>query len=119
GAATIAAGRCGEPVKLNLGDIGYYRVRYDAASHAALARAIGEMSPADRVNFLADTWASVEAGALVPAAFLELVDAIAADDDRAVWDQMIGVFTRLDHLERGRPQRSAFQAYARAKLRPV
>ncbi len=39
----IAAGRCGEPVKLNLGDIGYYRVEYDAASRAAL----GEIVPAD------------------------------------------------------------------------
>src|SRR5262249_12036360 len=29
GAAEIAAGRCGDPVKLNLGDVGYYRVQYD------------------------------------------------------------------------------------------
>ena len=27
GAAEIAAGRCGDPVKLNLGDVGYYRVQ--------------------------------------------------------------------------------------------
>src|SRR5262249_51990837 len=31
-AAEIAAGPCGEPVKLNLGDVGYYRVYHDAAT---------------------------------------------------------------------------------------
>src|SRR5262245_6266688 len=31
GAAEMAAGRCGDPVKLNPGDVGYYRVQYDAA----------------------------------------------------------------------------------------
>src|SRR5262249_29344701 len=36
--AEIAAGRCGDAVKLNLGDVGYYRVRYDAAMRDALAR---------------------------------------------------------------------------------
>ena len=57
----IAAGRCGEPVKLNLGDVGYYRVEYDAASRAALAKSMALMAPADRVNLLADSWALVEA----------------------------------------------------------
>src|SRR5205823_6454148 len=31
GTAEIAAGRCGDAIKLNLGDVGYYRVRYDTA----------------------------------------------------------------------------------------
>jgi aminopeptidase N len=119
GASRIDAGPCGDPLKLNLGDMGYYRVQYDAATQAALARSITQMSPADRVNFLADTWASVEAGRLSPASFLELVDAIDVTDNRAVWDAVIGVFTRLDRLERDQPGRAGFQAYARAKLRPV
>ena len=32
---------------------------------------------------------------------------------------MIAVLTRLDRLERGKPGRADFQAYARAKLRLV
>jgi aminopeptidase N len=119
GTAEVEAGPCGEPVKLNLGDVGYYRVQYDAASQAALARSIGTMAAADRVNVLADIWALVEAGRAAPAAYLDLLDAIAGDDDRAVWDQAIRTFNRLDHLERGRPARPALQAYARARLRPV
>jgi aminopeptidase N len=115
----IVVGQCGEPVKLNLGDIGYYRVEYDAASRAALAKALPLMAPADRVNLLADSWALVEAGRVEPASYLELVEEIGNDGTRAVWEQVIRTLTRLDWLARGRPERPAVQAYARAKLRPL
>jgi aminopeptidase N len=119
GTSRIDAGPCSDPLKLNLGDLGYYRVQYDAATQAALAKSIGQMSSADRLNFLADTWASVETGRLAPASFLELIDAVDATDSRVVWDDIIAVFTRLDRLERNQPGRPLFQAYARAKLRSV
>jgi aminopeptidase N len=119
GASRIDAGPCGDPLKLNLGDLGYYRVQYDAATQAELAKSVRQMSPADRVNFLADTWASVEAGRLAPGSYFELVDAIDVADNRAVWEDIIRVFARLDRLERDQPGRAGFQAYARAKLHPV
>jgi aminopeptidase N len=119
GASEIKAGSCDEPVKLNVGDVGYYRVQYDAATQAALARSIAALEPADRVNLLADTWALVEAGRGVPANYFNLVERLSSEDNRAVWDQIIRTFSRIDHLERGRPGRAAFQIYARAKLRPV
>jgi aminopeptidase N len=118
-AKEIAAGRCGEPVKLNFGDIGYYRVEYDAPAQTALAKSYALMSPADRVNLLADGWALVESGRASSASYLELVEEIGSEDGRAVWDQVITTFRRLDRLQRNRPERAAFQAYARAKLRPV
>src|SRR5262249_42392207 len=61
GTAEIDAGRCGDAIKLNLGDVGYYRVRYDAAMQEALARRFSLMAPADRINLLNDAWALVEA----------------------------------------------------------
>jgi aminopeptidase N len=118
-ASEIKAGSCDDPVKPNLGDVGYYRVQYDAATQAALTRSIGELGPADRVNLLADTWALVEAGRGAPANYFDLVERLSSEDSRAVWDQIIRTFSRIDHLERGRPGRAAFQTYARARLRPV
>ncbi len=91
GTADIDAGPCGEALKLNLGGIGYYRVQYDAATQAALVGAIKQMSPADRVNLLADTWALVEAGRLAPPAFFNLVDALDPGDSRVIWDDVIAV----------------------------
>jgi aminopeptidase N len=119
GSAEIEAGRCGDPVKLNLGDIGYYRVQYDAPMLAALTRSIGRLTPADRANLLSDTWALVEAGRATPAAFFDLVEPLIGDDNRAVVDQIIRALTRIDHLQWGRPERAAFQAYGRAVLRPM
>ncbi|WOH65421.1 M1 family metallopeptidase [Bradyrhizobium sp. BWA-3-5] len=119
GSAEVAAGSCGEAVKANLGDIGYYRVEYGPASRMALTKALPRMSATDRVNFLADSWAMVQAGRAEPPSYLALVEQISADDRRPVWDQVIGVFSSLNRLSRERTERPALQRYARAKLRPV
>jgi len=119
GAAEIVARRCEDPVKLNLGDVGYYRVQYDAAMLAALTRSIDRLAPVDRANLVSDTWALVEAGRVEPATYFNLVERLIGDDNRAVVDQIIRALTRIDHLQWGRPERAAFQAYGRAVLRPV
>ena len=119
GTAEFAAGRCGDPVKLNFGEVGYYRVQYDAAMRAALTRSIDRLAPADRAGFLGDTWALAEAGRMGPAAFFDLVERLKGDDSRAVVGQIIGALNHIDHLQWHRPQRAAFQAYARSVLRPL
>ena len=119
GAAEIAAGSCGEAIKVNLGDIGYYRVEYGPISRGALVKSLALMAPEDRVNFLADSWALVQAGRAAPPSYLALIEAIRVDDHRAVWDQAIGSLTRLDRLALDRAERPGLQNFARAKLRPV
>src|SRR5207237_931762 len=119
GSAEIPAGRCGEPFKLNLGDVGYYRVQYDAAMQAAFAKSLGAMAPADQVNLLADSWALVEAARAPANSFFELVDSLSEDSGRAVWDQVIRTLSRIDHLERGRPARAAVRAYALDNVRTL
>src|SRR5215475_10628511 len=119
GATEVAAGHCGDAVKLNPEDVGYYRVQYDAAMLAALTRSMDRLAPADRANLLGDSWALVEAGRAAPATFFDLVERVIGDDNRAVVEQIIRPLTRLDHLQWGRPERPAFQAYGRAVLRPV
>jgi aminopeptidase N len=119
GDTAFAAGRCGDPVKLNFGEVGYYRVRYDSVMQAALTEAVDRLAPADRANFLGDTWALVEGGRLAPAAFFELVDRLAGDDNRAVTNQIIDALNRIDHLLWDQPERAAFHAFGRRVLRPL
>jgi aminopeptidase N len=119
GSAEIAAGSCGEPIKVNLGDIGYYRVEYGPHELATLTKSLAAMTPEDRVNFLGDRWALVLAGRAELPSYLELIDRISAGDRRAVWDQVINALASLNRLARGRPERPALQAYARAQLRPL
>lgn len=117
--AEIEAGRCGAPVKLNLGNTGYYRVQYDEATLAALAASFTSLGAADRVNLLADSWAMVESARTAFTRYLELLEAMPANDARAVWEQALRPLEYLDRLERHRPARAQFQAYARARLRPA
>jgi aminopeptidase N len=119
GTAEIAAGRCGDAIKLNLGDVGYYRVRYDAEMRNALARGLPGMMPADRINLLNDAWAMVESLRDAPSAYFALADQLADDDHRRVVDHLIDTIKRVHKLEWDRPGRAAFQAYARALLRPI
>ncbi|MEH2523161.1 MULTISPECIES: M1 family metallopeptidase [unclassified Bradyrhizobium] len=119
GSTEIPAGSCDKAIKVNLGDIGYFRVEYGPGSRAALAKSLPQMSPADRVNFLADSWAMVQGRRAEPPSYLELAEAISIDDRRAVWDQVIAVFSSLNRLSRGRTERPAVQRYISARLRPV
>jgi len=119
GETEIAAGRCGDAVKLNLSDVGYYRVRYDTTMQGALARRLASMAPADRVNLLADSWALTEANRNPPSAYFELADRLSGDDHRSVADQVIRTLSRVYRLERGRPGQATFAAYARGTLRPL
>jgi aminopeptidase N len=119
GSAEVPAGACGDAVKVNFGDIGYYRVQYGPNARAALVKAFARLSPQDRLNFLADSWTLMLAGYAEPSSWLSLVDGLDIGDRRAVWDQVISAFTQLDRLSRDRAERPALEAYMRAKLRPV
>jgi aminopeptidase N len=84
-----------------------------------VAKSLATLAPEDRVNFLADSWAMVQAGRAEPPSYLALVEMLGADDRRPVWDQVIGTMNALNRLSRGRAERPALQAYVRGKLRPL
>jgi aminopeptidase N len=119
GTTNIATGPCGLPLKVNFGDIGYYRVSYGPRSSAALAAALDRMAPQDRLNMLADRWAMVAGRRAEMGSYLALVERLTPGDQRAVWDQVISSFATLDRLARGEPERETLRAYARTRLRPV
>jgi aminopeptidase N len=119
GSAEIPAGACGEAVKVNFGDIGYYRVEYGPNARAALVKSLAKLSPEDRVNFLADNWTLMLSSRTEASSWLALVEVLSPADHRAVWDQVISAFAQLDHLSRDRAERPALDAYMRTRLRPV
>jgi len=119
GNADVPAGACGDAVKVNFGDIGYYRVQYGPNARAALVKALAKLAPEDRVNVLTDSW-TLALGRYTDASnWLSLVEALDAKDHRTVWDHVIGAFVQLDRLSRDRAERPALEAYMRVRLRPV
>ena len=74
------------------------------------------MAPNDRLNFVADSWALVQAGRAEPPSYLALIEAIGVDDHRAVWDQVISSLNRLNRLALDRAERPALQALCTRKI---
>ena len=109
---------CGAVIA-NAGDVGYYRVVYDAAAMAAVTQAFPTLPAADKGVLLGDQWALVTAGKTGPAGWLGLVRQLPPDSDLAVWEPVIDRLETLDLLMRDSPDRAAFRAFASELLRPI
>jgi aminopeptidase N len=105
-------------LKGNIGDVGYYRVAYDATLAKRLRKAAPHLAEADRLNALNDAWVMVQAGRASAEDYLHLAAALSDDRSPTVLGQMIGVLHGIDELERGTKNREGFRAWAREFLRP-
>jgi len=117
---TLRIPGCKTPAKVNFGENGYYRTRYDAASLALLDSEFAKLDATDRVNLLGDQFALFAGGQAPLAAYLNLVAALPKHGEAsfAVWQDTISHLLRLDVLERGSPTRPAFREFARGVLNP-
>jgi aminopeptidase N len=108
-----------QPFKLNLDDAGYYRTQYDPKTWDHLLASLPQLSVADRVNLLSDTWALVQANRSPLAMYTGLVAKLPRSADLPQWDQVMTAFIYTDQLLVGQPGRDKFQQYARRVLRPL
>ncbi|HEX2568645.1 MAG TPA: M1 family metallopeptidase [Polyangia bacterium] len=81
----------------NQNGAGFYRVRYEPAELAALARHSAQLSAVERVNLVADAWALFRADAAPLAPLIDLLVSLASDRDYTVLGEVV---SRLDALER-------------------
>ncbi|HUL47391.1 MAG TPA: M1 family aminopeptidase [Steroidobacteraceae bacterium] len=114
-----AGGRCNEPLSVNADAIGFYRVKYDAATLAANTRAFGATPDGDRIALLDDSWALALAGQQSLGSYLALASAMGKDRDSRAWEQIAASLGTLEHYARGSRGHAAFAAAARALLRPM
>jgi aminopeptidase N len=106
------------PIKLNAGQIVYYRVKYGSA-FPELAKAFGRMVPADQLGLLNDAWALGEAGVAPVSDYLDLTLKLTPGADRVVWRQVIETLLTIDSLYDPGSKRDAFRVYARKLVQPV
>jgi aminopeptidase N len=118
GKATATLEGCG-PVKANHGDVGYYRTAYDKQGFKALAASYARMEDADRVNFVTDAWALVEAEKLDLASYLDLLATLKAETAPVVWAGVLPSLRSIDDSLRGKDDREAFRAFAVDLLTPA
>jgi aminopeptidase N len=110
---------CDEPVKANIGDVGYFRVDYASEAAKTLNASFKRFSPADRVNLLSDAWAMVQAGRAEPGRFLDLTRQLGGETELAVWTRVVETLFQIDDLQRGAPGRHAFRKFARELVKPA
>jgi aminopeptidase N len=114
--ATITLPDCADAIKLNAGDVGYYRVSYEPAWYQKV-KIIG-LSPADQLDLLDNAWAMAEAGRASATNYLALAEALRPANNYAVWSHIVSVLRLLDSLEQDQPGRVKFQQYACSLLQP-
>ena len=116
---TVPGGRCDEPLSLNAGDIGFFRVAYDQPTFAANVKAFGSLPDADKIALLDDQWALAEANQAPLGSYFALASSMGNDLDARAWTQIIGALGTIEQDERGTPGYAKFIAYAHGIVRPV
>ena len=114
-----SGGRCNEPLSINADAIGFYRVKYDAATLASNTRAFGTLPDGDRIALLDDGWALALAGEQPLGSYLALAAAMGKDRDSRAWEQIAASLGTLERYARGSRGNAAFTAAATALVRPV
>jgi aminopeptidase N len=115
----VAAGSCQQPLSVDAGAIGYYRVQYDPATLALNTRGFGTVPDGDRISLLDDQWALVQARAAPLASYLALAERMGGDLDTRAWQQITATLGTIEYDERGSPGHDAFAAYARSIIKPL
>jgi puromycin-sensitive aminopeptidase len=92
-------------VVVNAGGWGVFRVGYEAEHRLALADHLSELTPLERANLLADTWATTLAGHSTLMEFLMLAAKLGLEPDPAPWApvaaalQLVRRIVREDDLD--------------------
>lgn len=111
----ITLAGCG-PVKLNMGESGYYRTRYDDASFAQLAKNFTRLPMQDQLGLMNDGYSLAEGGYIPFGNYLDLALNVPPTADAVLQLQLASSLRYLDKFYEGRPERENFRAFARWKL---
>jgi aminopeptidase N len=112
----VPAGRCDQTLSINADAVGYYRVRYDAATLGTNTAHFATGAAGDRIALLDDQWALVEAGQAPLASYLPLAAAMQGNFVTRAWQQISAAFAVIEYAERGSPGHGAFTAFARSTV---
>jgi aminopeptidase N/puromycin-sensitive aminopeptidase len=117
---TVELPGCPSTIFADVGGTGYYRPQYAPEIYPRLiAQLDGPLSGAERIRFLGDAWALVDAGQLDIATYLSSIERLRGERRRAV------VAVMLEHLDEihehvvAAQDRNLFEQWVRSWLRPV
>jgi aminopeptidase N len=83
---------------LNAGGWGVFRVGYESEHRLELAEHLSELTPLERANLLADTWATTLAGRTALREFLVLASRLGLESDPAPWAPVGGALVLTNRI---------------------
>ena len=114
---TRRGGRAGLAV-VNAGGWGMFRVGYETGHRLALAGHLPELTPLERSNLLADTWATTLAGLTELEEFLILASRLGQEPDPAPWAPVGGALVLTRRIAPAEHEEALHRAVA-ALIGPV
>ena len=117
---SITVPGCGSWVVANASAQGYYHTGYSSEAIRAIGRdAEKDLSPAERIVLLSDSWASVSVGEQQIGDYLALAADLQNDRTRAVLEEVMAQLEYIsDHLVTD-ADREGYEQWVRHLLRPV
>lgn len=107
------------PLKLNVGNNGFYRVQYADDLATEISPHIAELPPEDQLNLLSDTWALAKAQRIPVTRWLDLATGLRDSEYRTVLELILTTIGGIDGYEVGQPGRAAYQQWALTILKPL
>ena len=115
-------GRCREdPIVVNAGGVGFYRVAYEPAVLARLTRSFPELPEAERMALLSDSFALMQAGKGPSKAWFDLLQSLPRVEDSSrsmLWSVARGQLRFLDKALQGLPAQAQLHGIGRQLLAP-
>ncbi len=109
-----------QPIVVNAGGHGFYRVDYSSQLRSRLdGAAVASMSTLERYNLVDDAWAATVAGRMSAAELRGFLDAFAGEREHAVWQAIARALRGLGRLVDDGPERDRFQAHVRSLASPA
>ena len=110
---------CASAVIVNAGQAGYFRTLYTSDALAPLKAGYARLDPYDQLGVLNDASALGSAGQESYADTLDLTSAIPTEAEPIVARSLVERLVAVDSLLKGRPERVAWRAHARAVVAPL
>src|SRR5262249_8362755 len=111
---------CAPSVMVNAGGKGYYRSGYSADTQRSMSADLeSQLTPAERIVLLGDSWAAVRVGQQQIGDYLSLAEGLQGGRDRAVLE---GLTTQLDYISDRlitEADRAQYELWVRRLLSPV
>jgi len=117
--ATVQVDSCPAWIMANAGARGYYRVVYSPEMIRALAEAVANLAPTERIALVSDEWALVRAGRHDIGTFMDLAQGFKNEQAPAVFDTLAGRLAAIGDVLTTDASRASYRSWVASLLKPA